>query len=95
MSAGKDRKGNRDGCGGSRRRKDVGGHTPHPALSPLTMTQADRLVRLAEVAVADRGQPMRYDGTATLIPVATAVARRGGVALRPDDPSGRTADDSG
>ena len=69
MSAGKDRKGNRDGCGGSRRRKDVDGHSPHPALSPLTMTQADRLVRLAEVAVADRGQPMRYDGTATLIPV--------------------------
>jgi hypothetical protein len=35
------------------------------------MTQAARLVRLAEAAVTERGLPMRYDGAAALVPVAS------------------------
>ena len=69
MSAGKDRDGRRGGCGGRRRRNDIDGDRPHPELTPLTMTQADRLVRLAEAAVAERGLPMRYDGAAALVPI--------------------------
>ena len=33
------------------------------------MTQADRLVRLAEAAVAERGLPMRYDGAAAMVAI--------------------------
>lgn len=69
MSASKDWRGRRDGRHGARRRKDVNGDRPHPALAPLTRTQANRLVRLAEEVVAERGLPMRYDGTAALVPV--------------------------
>ncbi|WP_133786906.1 hypothetical protein [Kribbella sp. VKM Ac-2571] len=38
-------------------------------LTPLTMRQADRLVRLAEAAVAERGFSMRYDGAGALVPI--------------------------
>ena len=65
MSAGKDRNGRR----GRRRHNDSDGNRPHPELTPLTITQADRLVRLAEAAVAERGLPMRYDGSAGLVPI--------------------------
>lgn len=65
MSARKDRDGRRSDRGGSNIDKDQ----PHPVLIPLTMTQADRLVRLAEAAVAERGFSMRYDGTGALIAV--------------------------
>ncbi|RZU11275.1 hypothetical protein EV645_6436 [Kribbella rubisoli] len=68
MSAGKDRD-RRNGCGGGRRRKDADGDRSHPTLMPLTMTQAKRLVRLAERAVAQRGLPLRYDGSAALVPI--------------------------
>jgi hypothetical protein len=67
MSAGDDRGG--PGSGGRRRRDEADGNQPHPVLTPLTMTQADRLVRLAEDAVAKRGLPMRYDGAGALVPV--------------------------
>jgi hypothetical protein len=43
---------------------------PDPVLSPLTVTQAQRLVRLAEAAAAERGHPMKYDGAGALVPVA-------------------------
>ena len=69
MSAGKDRQRGRNGCDGGRRRKDEDGNRQHPALVPLTVTQANRLVRLAENAVAERGLPMRYDGEAALVPI--------------------------
>ena len=59
----------RDGRGARGRRKDREGDRRHPVLTPLTMSQAARLVRLAEDAAAERGQPMRYDGTAALVPV--------------------------
>lgn len=68
MSAGKDRDGRRSGRGG-RRRQNADGDRPHPELAPLTLTQADRLVRLAEAAVAERGMQMRYDGAAALLSV--------------------------
>ncbi|TDC17396.1 hypothetical protein [Kribbella albertanoniae] len=45
------------------------GDQPHPVLLPLTMTQVDRLVHLAEEATAARGFPMRYDGSGALLPV--------------------------
>ncbi|TCO50277.1 hypothetical protein EV646_102351 [Kribbella antiqua] len=67
MSAGND--GRASGRGGRRRRDDVDGKRPHPVLTPLTMTQAVRLVRLAEEAVAQRGLPMQYDGEGALVPV--------------------------
>ncbi|GAA1676317.1 hypothetical protein GCM10009745_19420 [Kribbella yunnanensis] len=41
----------------------------HPVLVPLTMTQVDRLVRLAEDACSARGFPMRYDGSGALLSV--------------------------
>jgi hypothetical protein len=67
MSAGnKNRSG---GCGGRRRRDETAEQQPHPVLTPLTVSQADRLVRLAEAAVAKQGFPMRYDGTAALLPI--------------------------
>ncbi|WP_405059287.1 hypothetical protein OG474_42090 [Kribbella sp. NBC_01505] len=46
-----------------------GADRPHPVLEPLTMTQVDRLVRLAEDATVARGFPMRYDGSSALLPV--------------------------
>jgi hypothetical protein len=69
MSAGKDGDHRRNGCDDGRRRKDEDGSRPHPDLMPLTTTQANRLVRLAESAVAERGLPMRYDGAAALVPI--------------------------
>ncbi|TDW22102.1 hypothetical protein EV650_0934 [Kribbella kalugense] len=68
MSAGKDSEGRR-GVRGGRRRQNTDGDQPHPELTPLTLTQADRLVRLAEAAVAERGFSMRYDGTAVLVSI--------------------------
>ncbi|WP_329000104.1 hypothetical protein OHA18_37450 [Kribbella sp. NBC_00709] len=68
MSAGKDSAGRRSGRGGRRRQK-ADGDRSHPELTPLTVTQADRLVRLAEAAVAERGWSMRYDGTAALVSI--------------------------
>ncbi|MET7280535.1 hypothetical protein ABZS29_20020 [Kribbella sp. NPDC005582] len=41
----------------------------HPVLLPLTMTQVDRLVRLAEDATSARGFPMRFDGSSALVPI--------------------------
>jgi hypothetical protein len=38
-------------------------------LTPLTLTQAVRLARLAEDAVAKRGLPLQYDGAGALIQV--------------------------
>jgi hypothetical protein len=46
------------------------GSRPDPVLSPLTVAQAERLVRLAEAAAAERGHPMKYDGAGALVPVA-------------------------
>jgi hypothetical protein len=69
MSAGKGKDERRSGCGGHRRSKVTDGDRPHPVLTPLTMTQAVRLVRLAEDAVAKRGLSMRYDGAGALVPV--------------------------
>jgi hypothetical protein len=66
MSARKDRDGRRSGRGGIRRHNDDADR-PHPVLTPLTVRQADRLVRLAEAAVAERGFPLRYDGAGTLV----------------------------
>lgn len=68
MSARKDSDGRRSGRGG-RRRQEADGDRPHPELTPLTLTQANRLVRLAEAAVAERGIQMQYDGTAALVSV--------------------------
>jgi hypothetical protein len=59
----------RSGCGGHRRRNELDGTQPHPVLTPLTMTQAVRLVRMAEEAVARRGMSMQYDGAGSLVPV--------------------------
>lgn len=42
---------------------------PHPVLTPLTTAQAERLVRLAQEAVAKRGISMRYDGAGALVTV--------------------------
>lgn len=67
MSAGNNGRGS--GCGGRRRRNETDGNRPHPVLTPLTVTQALRLVRLAEDAVAKRGLPMQYDGAGSLVPV--------------------------
>jgi len=69
MSAGHDGDNRRSGCGGRRRRNETNGRQPHPVLTPLTVSQADRLVRLAEDAVAKRGLPMQYDGAGALMPV--------------------------
>jgi hypothetical protein len=61
--------GRASGRGGRRWRRETDGSRPHPVLTPLTMTQAARLVRLAEDAVAERGLPMQYDGAGALVPV--------------------------
>lgn len=54
----------------------------HPVLLPLTMTQVDRLVRLAEEAATARGFPMRFDGSSALLPIGNdgAAVRDGMVA---------------
>jgi hypothetical protein len=65
MSAGNDK----NGCGSHRRVRQTDADRPHPLLTPLTMTQADRLVRLAEAATAQRGLPMQYDGAGALVRV--------------------------
>jgi len=57
------------GRGSRRRSKETEGNRPHPVLTPLTKSQAVRLVRLSEDAVAKRGLPMRYDGAGALVPV--------------------------
>lgn len=67
MSAGDNNRGG--GCGGRRRRDETDGWQPHPVLTPLTVSQAARLVRLAEAATAKQGFPMQYDGTSALLPV--------------------------
>lgn len=41
--------------------------TPDPALSPLSPTEANHLVRLALAALADRGQKATYDGVGALV----------------------------
>jgi len=65
MSAGDDRS-----ChGGSGQPGEADGGWPDPVLTPLTVTQAARLVRLAEDAAAKRGLPMQYDGAGALVPV--------------------------
>ncbi|WP_327635427.1 hypothetical protein OHB24_36285 [Kribbella sp. NBC_00482] len=69
MSARKDRDGRRSDRGGSRRHSNIDKDQPHLVLTPLTVPQAERLVRLAEAAVAERGFSMRYDGSGTLIAV--------------------------
>jgi hypothetical protein len=69
MSAGNDRDGRRSDRGGTRRHNGVDKDQPHPVLTPLTMPQADRLVHLAEAAVAERGYSMRYDGAGALVAV--------------------------
>jgi hypothetical protein len=69
MSAGNDKNGGGSDLGGRRPRNESDGERPHPVLAPLTMTQADRLARLAEDAVAKRGLSMRYDGEGALVPV--------------------------
>ncbi|WP_157630643.1 hypothetical protein [Kribbella catacumbae] len=69
MSAGKAKDGRRSGCGSRRRRKQLDGWQLHPVLSPLTTSQAERLVRLSEEAVAKRGLSMRYDGAGAFVPV--------------------------
>ena len=69
MSAGNDNDNRRPGRGGRRRRNETDGKQPHPVLTPLTVSQAVRLVRLAEDAVAKRGLPMQHDGAGALIPV--------------------------
>ena len=67
MSARKDRDGGRSDRGGSRRHNGLDMDQRHPVLTPLTMPQAERLVRLAEAAVAERGFSMRYDGAGALV----------------------------
>ncbi|TCC24670.1 hypothetical protein [Kribbella speibonae] len=65
MSAHKDRGGRR----GGRPHNGGGADQPHPVLTPLTVPQAERLVRLAEAAVTERGFSMRYDGAGALLPI--------------------------
>jgi hypothetical protein len=67
MSTGKAKNGRPSGSDPRREQTDKG--QPHPVLTPLTTGQAERLVRLAEEAVAKRGFAMRYDGAGTLVPV--------------------------
>ncbi|TCN41724.1 hypothetical protein EV644_104106 [Kribbella orskensis] len=69
MSAGNDNDNRKRGSGGRQRPNETDGKQPHPVLTPLTVSQAVRLVRLAEDAVARRGMPMQYDGAGALIPV--------------------------
>ncbi|HEY0473272.1 MAG TPA: hypothetical protein VGD34_16475 [Kribbella sp.] len=69
MSAGNDKDGRRSGYGGHGRGDEADGNRPHPVLTPLTMTQAVRLVRLTEDAVAKRGLSMQYDGAGAMVPV--------------------------
>ena len=69
MSAGNDKTGGGSGWRGHRPCDESDGERQHPVLTPLTVTQAVRLARLAEEAVARRGMPMRYDGEGALVPV--------------------------
>jgi hypothetical protein len=69
MSAGKGKDGRPTGRGDERRREATDRDDPDPVLTPLTRTQAARLVRLAESAVRDRGLSMQYDGAGALVPV--------------------------
>ena len=69
MSASKAKNGRQSGHGSHRRRRQTDRWQPHPVLMPLTASQAERLVRLSEEAVAKRGYTMRYDGAGALVPV--------------------------
>lgn len=69
MSAESAKNGQQNRWRGRRPRQQTDLSQPHPVLTPLTARQAERLVRLAEEAVAKRGFPMRYDGAGTLTSV--------------------------
>jgi hypothetical protein len=69
---------------GRGRLTDTDDRQPHPLLTPLTVAQARRLVRLAETAAAERGFAMRYDGSAALVPI-EAGDRTGETAQASDD----------
>ncbi|HVQ18351.1 MAG TPA: hypothetical protein VMT27_04865 [Actinomycetes bacterium] len=70
MSAGTGKDGRPTGRGDERRREATDrDDDPDPALTPLTRTQAARLVRLAENAVRERGLSMQYDGAGALVRV--------------------------
>jgi hypothetical protein len=69
MSAGMAKDSRQSGSGSRRRRKQTDMSQPHPVLMPLTVSQAERLVRLSEEAVAKRGFTMRYNGAGALVPV--------------------------
>ncbi|WP_405066954.1 hypothetical protein OG558_35715 [Kribbella sp. NBC_01510] len=69
MSAGKAKDSRQSRHGSHRRRKETDTLQPHQVLTPLTASQAERLVRMSEEAVAKRGFTMRYDGAGALVPV--------------------------
>lgn len=69
MSARRNSGGQRAARTGGGLRNQTGRSRPHPELTELTTTQASRLVRLAEEAVAERGLSMRYDGAGVLVTV--------------------------
>lgn len=69
MSTGRAKNSRQSGWGIRRRHKQTDTSQPHPVLMPLTTSQAERLVRLSEEAVAKRGFTMRYDGAGALVPV--------------------------
>jgi len=69
MSADKAKDGHQSGRGSRQRRTQTDLWQPHPVLTPLTGSQAKRLVRLSEDAVAKRGFTMRYDGAGALVSV--------------------------
>jgi hypothetical protein len=69
-----------DRTGGGRRHGEGDGEWADPVLTPLSMTQAARLVRLAEDAAAKRGLAMKYDGAGALVPVGSdGVPVQGGI----------------
>lgn len=69
MSTGRGKDSRQSGWGSYRRRNQTDTSQPHPVLLPLTTSQAERLVRLSEEAVAKRGFTMRYDGAGVLVAV--------------------------
>jgi hypothetical protein len=46
---------------------EAGTSPPDPVLTPLSMIEAEHLVRLAERAASERGMPMTYDGDGALV----------------------------
>ncbi len=69
MSACTGKDGRPTGREDERRREATDRDDPDPVLTPLTRTQAARLVRLAESAVRERGLSMQYDGAGALVRV--------------------------